>query len=217
MDGEDVNATLLHKLPMPVMQSKMDAPQPQMTSYGDLLKTLEREQQLGGGQPGGQPGGQLGDGMMPVPSRAVMPGNPAVASDAMYAQHAQQQAEHAQAQAQAQAQAMYMQHIQAMQQHQQEPRDDARDRRQRRKLRMLEKKLARATSAAAASPSTPLWPEYRDVLIVAAIVFALAKWVMPGVHALAPQLSSNGRLNIVGVGVMALAAGAAFRMANKFA
>jgi hypothetical protein len=59
-----------------------------------------------------------------------------------------------------------------------------------------------------------LW-QYKDVILVAVIVFVLIKWVAPKAGQSLPQVYSDGRLSTLGICLIATLSGAAYRIGDE--
>lgn len=219
-DYEDMNATPLGKLPMPKMQSKMDAPRVDINSasYADILKGLETDKQMATsvGPGGGAPGG--------VDMMAVMGGQQhQVQPPPMYQPQQQQQ--------------MMMpdpyqgaQQYQEQQYYQQPPPVYRRERERRRTSSRGGSKRGRQQPAAptqqpAAAPAPPangfmarLRP-YRTPILVTLIVFAVLRWIVPRLSML-PRMSTSAPcypLSLIGVALVAVLCGGLYRATEYLA
>lgn len=191
-DFDDMNATPLGKLPMPVVQSKGDAPRVdgRSTSYEDLLKEMRQAppQQQPPLQPQLQP--QL---QQPQPQ-------PQFGAHQFQPQQPQPQPQFQPPQFQPQYQ----------QPQYQQPDDDYEPhyaRRPRRRPRP--------------PPPPPRWAaqlaKYKSSLLVAVVVFLVLLYAAPRLAQLVPRLVSpaSGRFNVAGIAVIAVASGGVHRLADQ--
>lgn len=197
---DDMNATPLGKLPMPAVQTKGDAPRVDMgTSYSDILKEMSRE----ASQPPAvahQPSSIAHQQMHPPAVPAAPPTPP------LQQQQLQLQQPHQQAHTEAFAEYSPPPPAESYGYGPPPPRAPVRLRRptvvpRRRK------------------PS--VWhtlKEYKSSLLVAAIVFALLRYVAPKLAVSVPQLlTPSGRFNAMGLTIIALMAGGVHRLADHYA
>ena len=187
---DDMNATPLGKLPMPAVQTKGDAPRVDMgTSYSDILNEMSRE----ASQPAvaHQPSSIAHQQMHPAAVPAAPPTPPL-----------QQPLQHA--------------HTEAYAEYSPPPPTESYG------YGPPPPRVPLRRPAVVPRRRKPsVWhtlKEYKSSLLVAAIVFALLRYVAPKLAGSVPQLlTPSGRFNAMGLTIIALMAGGVHRLADHYA
>ena len=216
-DFDDMNATPLGKLPMPVVQSKADGPSidARSSTYEDILKDMRdpgsgsgqapefpgKERFTGGGQ-GGQ-GGQGGLGGQFNPRQL-------------------QQLQHSPAELQLQLQLQQ----QLQQQQQQQLQQQLQQQHHQPQQQLLPQQLQFATKAGRPKASQrhqrhgsvlSVLSHYKSTLIVIGIVVLVLTYVAPRLSRGVPRLldPATARFNAAGIAVLSLVCGGLFRAVDR--
>jgi len=185
-------------LPPPVMTSRTDAPSATagaVLSYDDILKQTHTDRAAGqaGVPPPAPPASDQGPSMLPPEpsSRPVRTFAPDPGQGASWTQPTQED---------------YAQYVQ-----QQQPGPSyAQQMQMERQPRRQVPSWPQQETYGPPRPPYWLW-QYKHALLVAGVVFTMLYWVAPRAATSVPQLFHDGRLNTLGIVLVALLSGAIYR------